>query len=60
MSIAYGIEVTDHEDRYIAIAERALEGLSEAAVPGAYMVDQIPLCKKLIPFLSVSLTKQTQ
>lgn len=43
MAIAYGIDVNSVDDSYVAIAERALEGLSEAAVPGAYMVDQIPL-----------------
>jgi hypothetical protein len=34
----------DKTDEYIHIAESALEGMSEAAVPGAFLVDQIPWC----------------
>ncbi|KAK7043906.1 hypothetical protein VNI00_008072 [Paramarasmius palmivorus] len=45
MDIAYGIRVEKRSDPYIEIAETALEGLSAAAVPGAYLVDSIPLLK---------------
>lgn len=44
MDIAYGIQVKDKTDEYIRIAESALEGLSAAAVPGAFLVDQMPWC----------------
>jgi hypothetical protein len=46
VDIAYGIQIKDKTDEYIHIAESALEGMSEAAVPGAFLrlVDQIPWC----------------
>jgi hypothetical protein len=42
MSITYGIDIEDKEDRYIAMAERALEGVGQAASPGAFLVDLLP------------------
>ena len=42
MDIVYGIQIMDKTGEYIHIAESALEGMSEAAVPGAFLVDQIP------------------
>ena len=47
MDIAYGIQIKDKTDEYIHIAESALEGMSEAAVPGAFLVDQIPWCMSI-------------
>lgn len=54
MDIAYGIQVKDRTDEFITIAESALEGLSEAAVPGAFLVDQIPWRTSPLPALSLS------
>ena len=51
MDIAYGIQIKDKTDEYIHIAESALEGMSEAAVPGAFLVNQIPWCMSIC-FLS--------
>jgi hypothetical protein len=45
MDIAYGITVQESDDPYISIAEEALMGLSEAAVPGAFWVDLVPILK---------------
>ena len=45
MNIGYGISVQESDDPYILIAEEALNGLSEAGVPGAFWVDLIPLLK---------------
>jgi hypothetical protein len=42
MSITYGIDIEDKEDRYIAMAEKALEGVGQAASPGAFLVDLLP------------------
>uniref|UniRef100_A0A8H7YBL7 O-methylsterigmatocystin oxidoreductase n=1 Tax=Psilocybe cubensis TaxID=181762 RepID=A0A8H7YBL7_PSICU len=42
MSVAYGITVEDSSDPYISNAEEALNGLVEAAIPGAFLVDLIP------------------
>lgn len=41
MDAAYGIETAPKNDRYIAIAEEALGLLSQASLPGAYLVDLI-------------------
>ncbi|KAF8178464.1 cytochrome P450 [Pholiota molesta] len=45
MSITYGIDIEDKEDRYIAMAEKALEGVGQAASPGAFLVDLLPWLK---------------
>jgi len=45
MAIAYGIEVLPSNDPYIEIAEKGVKPLTDAAVPGAFLVDQIPLLK---------------
>jgi hypothetical protein len=50
MDIAYGIKVKETNDEYIHIAEGALEGTSEAAIPGAFLVDQIPWCMSVYFF----------
>ncbi|KAH9487255.1 Cytochrome P450 monooxygenase COX2 [Psilocybe cubensis] len=42
MGIAYGITVEDSADPYISNAEKALEGLVEAGIPGTFLVDLIP------------------
>jgi len=42
MSITYGIKIASTNDRYIAIAEKAMEGMSQAASPGAFFVDLLP------------------
>lgn len=44
MNVTYGIEIEDHhDDRYISVAEKALEGMAKAAHPGAFLVDVFPL-----------------
>ncbi|KAF8885367.1 cytochrome P450 [Infundibulicybe gibba] len=45
MSIGYGINVLPENDPYIYTAEKAIYGLVEAAVPGTFLVDSIPLLK---------------
>ena len=45
MKIGYGIAVQDSDDLYISVAEEALNGLAEAAVPGAFWVDMFPILK---------------
>ena len=43
MGVTYGIPIASTEDRYIAIAEKALDGMGKAASPGAFLVDLIPI-----------------
>ena len=45
MKISYGIDIKDSNDAYISIAEEALNGLAEAGVIGAFLVDIFPLLK---------------
>ena len=45
MNIGYGISVQESDDPYISIAEEALDGVSQAGVPGAFWVDLIPVLK---------------
>lgn len=53
MGVTYGIPIISTEDRYITIAEKALDGMGKAANPGAFLVDIIPFCEFL--FRSVPL-----
>ncbi|KDQ53882.1 hypothetical protein JAAARDRAFT_415303 [Jaapia argillacea MUCL 33604] len=45
MDIAYGITVTDKNDKLMIISEAAVQSASIAAVPGAFLVDFIPILK---------------
>ncbi|KAK0486576.1 cytochrome P450 [Armillaria novae-zelandiae] len=45
LSIAYGLEVLPENDPYIFAAEAGLCSLAKAAVPGAFLVDSVPLLK---------------
>lgn len=43
MEVAYGIEVQEKNDPWIATAEHALEGATVTGIPGSFMVDIIPI-----------------
>ncbi|KIJ60731.1 hypothetical protein HYDPIDRAFT_98167 [Hydnomerulius pinastri MD-312] len=45
MNVIYGIEIAPKSDRYIDIAEQALDGMARAAAPGAFLVDIFPWLK---------------
>ena len=45
MKIGYGIAVRETNDPYISVAEEVLDGLTQAGVPGAFLVDLIPILK---------------
>jgi hypothetical protein len=45
MNIAYGIKVTNVNDPYISNAEEAMSGMAQAAVPGNFLVDLLPILK---------------
>jgi len=44
MRVVYGIAVSPQDDKYISVAETALDGMARAANPGAFFVDFIPIC----------------
>ncbi|KAJ7829406.1 cytochrome P450 [Mycena olivaceomarginata] len=45
MSIAYGIDVLPTNDPYVEWADKAVEGLVTAIVPGRFLVDSFPFLK---------------
>ncbi|KAJ3565313.1 hypothetical protein NP233_g7709 [Leucocoprinus birnbaumii] len=45
MRVVYGIKVSPHDDKYISVAETALDGMARAANPGAFLVDIFPSLK---------------
>ncbi|KAJ7251434.1 cytochrome P450 [Mycena rebaudengoi] len=45
MSIAYGIDTLPSNDPYMETAEAAIDAMAQAAVPGRYLVDMIPILK---------------
>ncbi|KAJ7777025.1 cytochrome P450, partial [Mycena metata] len=45
MDVTYGLKVRTKDDPYIKIAKEAMDGLSAAGVPGAFLVNNIPALK---------------
>ena len=45
MEICYGITILEHNDPYISIAKEAIGGIAQAGVPGAFLVDLLPVLK---------------
>jgi hypothetical protein len=45
LSMTYSINVQPYNDPYIKIAEEAMEALAEIWIPGAFLVDIIPILK---------------
>ena len=45
MKISYGIDVQDSDDPHILLTEKAIYGLNEASIPGAFWVDFFPILK---------------
>ena len=45
LSMTYSINVRPYNDPYIKIAEDAVEAIAELVIPGAFLVDFIPILK---------------
>ncbi|KAI0764617.1 O-methylsterigmatocystin oxidoreductase [Trametes elegans] len=45
LRLVYGLEVADHNDRYIGIAERAADIYIKITVPGRYLVETLPFLR---------------
>ena len=43
MDIVYGIEVQESGDPYISLAEEVMKANEEAAIPGTFWVDLLPI-----------------
>ena len=54
-AIVYGVHVDTLEHEYVFLAEKAMEGMSKAALPGSYWVDLFPFLRHVpswVPFTS--------
>ncbi|KAH9899373.1 O-methylsterigmatocystin oxidoreductase [Cubamyces lactineus] len=47
LRIVYGIEVADHNDKYIDIAEKGADVYIKVTVPGRYLVETFPILRHL-------------
>ncbi|KAI0642617.1 cytochrome P450 [Trametes meyenii] len=47
MRLVYGIEVADHNDKYIGIAERGADIYIKITVPGRYLVETFPFLRHI-------------
>ncbi|EKM54974.1 uncharacterized protein PHACADRAFT_142793 [Phanerochaete carnosa HHB-10118-sp] len=45
LHITYGLDIQDHDDPYIAAAERGGQIASACMIPGSYLVDLVPILK---------------
>jgi hypothetical protein len=45
MDITYGIKVDNMNNEYVEIAEKATDAMGQAAVPGKFLVDILPIRK---------------
>ena len=45
LSMTYSIKVQPHNDPYIKVAEEAVAAVTELLIPGAFLVDIIPILK---------------
>lgn len=43
MDITYGLDIKSHEDQFLQAAERAMQLAGRTLVPGAFLVDTIPI-----------------
>ncbi|KAI0642607.1 O-methylsterigmatocystin oxidoreductase [Trametes meyenii] len=50
MDVAYGIQVAEHNDPYIQMAEKAAAIFSDIVVPGRYLVEVMPFLKHVPPW----------
>ncbi|KAJ7146890.1 cytochrome P450 [Mycena epipterygia] len=51
MSVAYGIDVLPDNDPYIELAEQMVQSGVQAAIPGRFLVDSIPMLKHVPDWL---------
>jgi len=54
MEMAYGIDIKSHEDKFLQAADQALKHFETAMIPGAFLVDTLPICLSLNPRIPVT------
>jgi len=42
----YGLTILRENDPLVTIAEEAMEAVMQAAVPGRFLVDTLPICER--------------
>lgn len=45
MDISYGIKIAETNDPYVANVEEVFKGFAEAAIPGRFLVEVLPILK---------------
>jgi len=45
MRISYGLTVLESDDPFVSNAKEALRGVTDASVPGAFLVDLLPILR---------------
>jgi len=53
MEITYGMEIESHEEKFLQAVEQAVEYLENAMIPGAFLVDTLPICLSPNPRIPV-------
>jgi hypothetical protein len=48
LSISYGYEIQETNDPFVELADQATTQFSVSTAPGAYLVDLIPACNKVV------------
>jgi len=43
MDITYGMDIKSHEDQFLQAAERAMGYAEKTMVPGAFLIDTVPI-----------------
>ena len=51
LSISYGIDIKQTDDPFIDLAEKAMHTASQVTIPGALLVDMIPILKYVPEFV---------
>jgi hypothetical protein len=51
LNITYGYTLAERDDPYVALADAAVQTLSQAGVFGTYLVDYIPVLKYVPPWM---------
>lgn len=45
--MTYGYPIKDGNDPYIDVVNKATKQFAQASLPGAFLVDTLPICKNL-------------
>ncbi|GJE97912.1 cytochrome P450 [Phanerochaete sordida] len=45
LGVTFGMDIKDHSDSYVVLAEKAIRSIVAVALPGTYMVDYMPLMR---------------